>query len=123
VSRILIVDDEPQVIAVLGEHFRAQLTVDATTSGADVPGLIGACRPDVVLLDLHMDGVGGYEVLQHIHKIDPTIPVIMLTASGNLAAIAEAIKEGVFAYVPKPFDFDYLDHIVGSALTTLNPTL
>src|SRR5262249_1870157 len=68
-------------------------------------------RPDVVLLDISMPGMSGLEVLKRIRLFDASIPVIMVTAAPHQAT-SEALRHGAFAYIPKPFDFPYIDHLV-----------
>jgi CheY-like chemotaxis protein len=114
--KILIVDDDPQVLEVLRRFFEKtpnQYTVQTVTSGEDAIAALTIKPPDLVLLDLNMPGIDGLEVLKHI---DRTIPVMIV--SGNIDATpAEALKRGVFAYLPKPFDLVYVEQLVPLALT------
>jgi DNA-binding NtrC family response regulator len=86
--------------------------VETALNGADALAAVRRVRPDVVFLDITMPRMSGIEVLKEIKTIDPTIVVIMVTANEHVALAAEAIKNGAVAYVPKPFDLRYLDHIV-----------
>lgn len=112
--RILIVDDEPLIAEVLKEHFKAGYDVETALSGADALSAVVRQRPDVVLLDINMPRMNGVEVLKDIKRIDGTIAVIMVTANEQIAMAGEALRYGAFGYVPKPFDFRYLDHMVAS---------
>ncbi|HEU4366767.1 MAG TPA: response regulator [Methylomirabilota bacterium] len=114
--RLLIVDDEPLILEVLREHFRADYDVETALNGADALGAIVRARPDVVMLDITMPRMNGVEVLKDIKQIDDSIAVIMVTANEQVALAAEALKHGAFGYVPKPFDFRYLDHMVATLL-------
>ena len=114
--RLLIVDDEPLILEVLREHFRANYDVETALNGADALGAIVRARPDVVMLDITMPRMNGVEVLKDIKQIDDSIAVIMVTANEQVALAAEALKHGAFGYVPKPFDFRYLDHMVATLL-------
>jgi DNA-binding NtrC family response regulator len=114
--RVLIVDDEPLILEVLSEHFRADFDVETALNGADALGAILRQRPDVVLLDINMPRMNGVEVLKDIKQIDASIAVIMVTANEQVALAAEALKSGAFGYVPKPFDFRYLDHMLATIL-------
>ena len=111
-KRLLIVDDEPLITDVLSEHFKANYAVETALNGADALAAVRRARPDIVFLDITMPRMSGIEVLKEIKTIDPTIVVIMVTANDHVALAAEAIKSGAVAYVPKPFDLRYLDHIV-----------
>ncbi len=117
--RLLIVDDEPLIVEVLTEHFKSDYDVDTAFNGADALGAILRTRPDVVMLDINMPRMNGVEVLKDIKQIDDSIAVIMVTANEQVALAAEALRNGAFGYVPKPFDFRYLDHMLATILDRL----
>lgn len=114
--RLLVVDDETEVADVLREHFEATYDVDTAPDGRKALKLIRARRPDVVLLDIKMPGLSGLEVMKRIQTVDPKPVVIVVTANEDTAVAAQAMTQGAFSYVPKPFDFQYLDHLVSLAL-------
>jgi DNA-binding NtrC family response regulator len=114
--RLLIVDDEPLILEVLTEHFKGDYDVETALNGADALGAILRDRPDVVMLDINMPRMNGVEVLKDIKQIDESIAVIMVTASEQVTMAAEALRSGAFGYVPKPFDFRYLDHMLATIL-------
>ena len=113
-KRLLIVDDEPLIVEVLSEHFKAEYEVETALNGADALGAIVRARPDVVMLDINMPRMNGVEVLKDIKQIDDSIAVIMVTANEQVSLAAEALKSGAFGYVPKPFDFRYLNHMLAT---------
>ena len=115
--RVLVVDDEREVAEVLREHFEATYDVDTAPDGKRALKLIRTRRPDVILLDIHMPGLNGLEVLKRIEKIDGKPVVIFVTANEDTDVAAQAMTTGAFSYVPKPFDFQYLDHLVAVALS------
>ncbi len=117
--RLLIVDDEPLILEVLTEHFKSEYDVDTALNGADALGAILRARPDVVMLDINMPRMNGVEVLKDIKQIDESIAVIMVTANEQVAMAAEALRNGAFGYVPKPFDFRYLDHMLATIIDHL----
>jgi DNA-binding NtrC family response regulator len=117
--RLLIVDDEPLILEVLTEHFKTEYNVETALNGADALGAILRARPDVVMLDINMPRMNGVEVLKDIKQIDESIAVIMVTANEQVAMAAEALRNGAFGYVPKPFDFRYLDHMLATILDRL----
>ena len=119
--RLLIVDDEPLILEVLSEHFSPEYVVDTALNGADALGAILRARPDVVMLDINMPRMNGVEVLKDIKQIDDSIAVIMVTANEQVAMAAEALRNGAFGYVPKPFDFRYLDHMLATILDRRPP--
>jgi len=114
--RLLIVNDEPLILEVLTEHFKSDYDVETALNGADALGAILRQRPDVVMLDINMPRMNGVQVLKDIKQIDESIAVIMVTASEQVAMAAEALRSGAFGYVPKPFDFRYLDHMLATIL-------
>jgi DNA-binding NtrC family response regulator len=112
-ARILIVDDEAMLLDILAEHFiNASYEVETAASGVDALTSVVRGRPDVVLLDIKMPRMSGIEVLKDILKIDPTITVIMVSGASDVGVTAEAFRHGAFAFVPKPFDFRYLLHLI-----------
>ncbi|HEY7517058.1 MAG TPA: response regulator [Methylomirabilota bacterium] len=113
-KRILIVDDEPLIIEVLGEHFKSSYDIETAMNGTDALAAVVRQRPDLVLLDINMPRMNGVEVLKDVKKIDDSIAVIMVTANEQVSLAADALKSGAFGYVPKPFDFRYLDHMVAA---------
>jgi two-component system response regulator (stage 0 sporulation protein F) len=114
--RVLVVDDEAEVVDVLKEHFEETYDVDTASDGKRALKLIRTRRPEVILLDIHMPGLNGLEVLKRIQKVDGKPVVIVVTANEDTDVAAQAMSQGVFSYVPKPFDFQYLDHLVAVAL-------
>jgi DNA-binding NtrC family response regulator len=114
--RVLVVDDEAEVVDVLKEHFEETYDVDTAADGKRALKLIRTRRPEVVLLDIHMPGLNGLEVLKRIEKVDGKPAVIVVTANEDTDVAAQAMTQGAFSYVPKPFDFQYLDHLVAVAL-------
>jgi DNA-binding NtrC family response regulator len=119
--RLLIVDDEPLILEVLTEHFKTEYDVDTALNGADALGAVLRARPDAVMLDINMPRMNGVEVLKDIKQIDDSIAVIMVTANEQVAMAAEALRNGAFGYVPKPFDFRYLDHMLATIFDRLTP--
>jgi len=117
--RLLFVDDEPLILEVLTEHFKGDYEVETALNGADALGLILRSRPDVVMLDINMPRMNGVQVLKDIKQIDESIAVIMVTANEQVAMAADALRSGAFGYVPKPFDFRYLDHMLATIFDNL----
>jgi len=116
-TRILIVDDALDLLDMLMAYFLAsKYEVETATNGTDALIAIARQRPDVVLLDINMPGMNGIEALKEIMKIDQSIAVIMVTGNSQLPVTVEAIRNGAFGYVPKPFDLRYLDHLIAVSL-------
>ena len=115
--RVLIVDDERQVAELLQECVGPDYAAEIALRGADALAAARRARPDVVLLDVNMPGMSGVEVLHELRTLDATIPVIMVTATPDHSAVAEALRLGAFSYIPKPFSVKYIKHLVAAALT------
>jgi DNA-binding NtrC family response regulator len=115
--RILLVDDEQDILDLLHEHFAKECDVETAADGMTALAIVRARRPDVIFLDINMPGINGVDVLKSVKELDATIPVLMVTANADNALAAEAIKRGAFSYVPKPFDLKYLNHLVAAALS------
>ncbi|MGH7324468.1 MAG: response regulator [Candidatus Rokuibacteriota bacterium] len=111
--RVLLIDDDPAILHLLSNYFELdkRYSVKAAMSGEKGLSAFEDDRPDVVLLDISMPGMDGLEVLQRMRKIDPSIPVIMVTGASYQQS-GEALKQGAFAYIPKPFDLRYIDHLI-----------
>jgi len=108
-GKVLIVDDDHDLRAVVGDVLRDEgFAVSEAKDGATALAVIKKNMPDAVLLDLKMPGLDGIEVLQEIRKIDSHIPVIIMTAHGDIPTAVEAIQKGAYDFTVKPPDFDRL---------------
>jgi DNA-binding NtrC family response regulator len=106
---ILVVDDEMGILDVLrillkGEGF------DVVTAQGGKAGLeaLKASAPDIVLTDIKMPGVSGTEILAAVREQDPETPVILMTAQASLQSAIQAVNQGAFYYIQKPFSNDDL---------------
>jgi two-component system KDP operon response regulator KdpE len=101
---ILLVDDEPVVLRALRVALEAQdYTVSAVLSGEDALARISNGAFDLVLLDLGLPGVDGFEVIRRVRVLYPALPIIVLSAQGEDAVKVEALDLGADDYVSKPF--------------------
>src|SRR6267143_6680102 len=114
-QRILVVDDEQSIIDILQEHLATTYDVTSVRNGKRALELVRATRPDRIFLDIAMPGINGMDVLKAVKELDPTIPVITITANADTSLAAEVIKHGAFSYLPKPFDLRYLEHLAATA--------
>ncbi|HET6724981.1 MAG TPA: sigma 54-interacting transcriptional regulator [Gammaproteobacteria bacterium] len=116
-ARILIADDDPSIRRLLTLRLRdAGYEVQAAVDGEDAFGLVGSFRPDLLLTDMRMPGMDGMALFAAVRQRHPSLPVIILTAHGNIPDAVEATRSGVFGYVTKPFDSQALLESVANAL-------
>jgi two-component system phosphate regulon response regulator PhoB len=104
--RILVVDDEPDITALVAYHLaKAGYRVSTAANGADALRSAREERPDVVVLDLMLPGLSGYEVLQELRKHEETrdVGVILLTARREEADRIRGLSLGADDYLTKPF--------------------
>jgi len=121
-GRILVVDDEPEVVAILTKSFSdAGYTVDAAAHGGDALIAVSQYQPDVVVLDILMEGLDGVQVLERIRSLDPSIRVIMITGSTDATLKPTAMSMGAFAYMSKPVSLGHLLEAVAAAFGRPEP--
>ena len=104
---ILIVDDNPRNIQVVGNHLKDKgIDIAIATSGKKGLEIASARKPDLVLLDIMMPEMDGYEVCENLKKNPETmnIPIIFLTAKVNKEDILQGFKLGAVDYIVKPFN-------------------
>jgi len=116
-ARILLIDDDVNLREVLAFTLREQgHEVEAAPDGEAGLARLAAFRPEVVITDLKMPGIGGLEVLASVRETDAAIPVILLTAFGSIEEAVEAMKLGAHHYLTKPYNRDELRLAVDQAL-------
>ena len=107
--RVLVVDDEADMVENCARILkRASYQCLTTTDPHQALALVESERPDLLLTDLKMPGMDGMELLRRSHAIDPTLPVIVITAFATIESAVAAIKDGAFDYLPKNFSVDQL---------------
>jgi DNA-binding NtrC family response regulator len=116
-ERVLIVDDEPDMVENCTRILRrAGYRCLSATDTKRAVGLLESERPDLLLTDLKMPGMDGMDLLRRARELDPTLPVIVITAFATIESAVAAIKEGAFDYLPKNFSVDQLQVSVERAL-------
>ncbi|PYQ64684.1 MAG: transcriptional regulator, partial [Acidobacteria bacterium] len=116
--RILIVEDKDSLRAMLEEMLRAEkLEVRGIASGSQAVELLRSGEPvDLVLTDWRLPGADGLAVLDAALSLDPTLPVIVMTAFGSIEAAVDAMKRGAEDFITKPVDPDLLRLLVSRAI-------
>jgi two-component system response regulator HydG len=108
-ARVLVVDDEREMAAMLADELQDRgYQATAVASGREAIARMDTESFDAVVTDLRMHGVDGFEVLRHSRAQDEIRPVILMTAYGAIDSAVEAIRQGAYHYVAKPFNHDEL---------------
>ena len=116
-TRMLVVDDDPGILEVLGMRLEAMgFDVTLCSTPADAERALHAGAFDVALFDLRMEPVDGIALMQAAHQIQARLPVLIMTAHGTVDSAVEAIKEGAFDFLTKPFVAEELRGKIGRAL-------
>lgn len=116
-QKILTVDDDLDILKLLGMRLKAAgYQVLTAGSGEEALAQIAVSRPALVICDLRMPDMDGMAVFDAIHKTDPGLPMIMLTAHGSIPEAVDATQRGVFGFLTKPFDSKILLQQVEAAL-------
>jgi DNA-binding NtrC family response regulator len=117
ITRIVVADDDPASL----EGLRALLAawgyeVETAPDGRAALEKVSEVHPSAVITDLVMPTMNGLELLNVLHDEEPALPVILLTAHGNLNNLRDAAQQGAFAYLRKPVDVLKLKTVLASAL-------
>jgi DNA-binding NtrC family response regulator len=114
---ILIVDDDKDFRFNLSSILRdAEYEVRTASNGRQAIKEVVRCAPSITLLDFQLPDMDGIKVLEEIRKIDQSLPIIMITAYGDVKEAVKAMKRGAFDYIAKPFDNEELILIIKKAL-------
>jgi DNA-binding NtrC family response regulator len=106
-ERILVVDDEYLIRWTLQQNLEKEgYQVILAETGEEALSKLEGEAPDLVLLDIKLPGMDGYEVLEKMLRIDRDIVAIMITAYEDVERVVRAIRLGALDYITKPFDFD-----------------
>ncbi len=113
---ILIVDDEIGPRESLRMILKPHYNVFAVESGYAAIQMVRQIPIDVITLDLKMPGISGIDTLKEIRLIDPDVMIIIITGYGTLKSAIEAIRYGVFDYIPKPFNVPEIISIIEKSI-------
>jgi len=116
---ILAVDDEIEFIQTLSQILeKKNYQVNTAFSGYEALQMLSIEEYDLVMLDIHMPLISGIDTLKRIKKIDPGLPIIILTGDGSVNKVVEAMKLGAYDYFHKPLEWDRLAISIKNALLT-----
>lgn len=112
-GKLLVVDDEPKVREVLRDLLSDRgYDVILADSGPTALAAVSTHKPDLVLLDVLMPGMDGAETLRQMTALNPSVPVIAVTANTDVDVTSKLLALGAVDYVPKPCDSEYLDQAI-----------
>jgi DNA-binding NtrC family response regulator len=120
---VLVVDDEAAISRMLKDalglfrHDHAY-KVDTAADGIDALAAMKRQPYDLILLDMLMPRMSGLQLLEEMRRLNLQTPVLMLTGNDDSRTAADALASGIFAYIPKPFDLQHLEHLVSLAVTS-----
>ena len=114
--RVLVIEDDETARKQMAKAIRKEgyqvLTAEDGRAGLDI---FEKERPEIVITDLKMPGIGGLEVMQTVKRLSPNVQVVLITAFGGVDTAILALREGVLDYLTKPLDLDHLTVVLGRA--------
>jgi two-component system nitrogen regulation response regulator GlnG len=114
---ILIVDDEPAICWGLAELARQLKHEPQTASSAEQAFAVAKkSNAAVILLDVRLPGIDGLAAMSQLRQLLPDAKIIVMTAHGDLSTAVEAVRQGAFEYIVKPFDTRQIEHLIARAI-------
>ena len=114
---VLVIDDDEQMQFFLNEALRRQgYAVTLRKTAEEGLQVLKSDAADLVLLDIRLPGMSGLDAVEEILKIDPRVPIIMMTAHGTRDTAIEAIRRGAYDYFTKPFRLEEMEIVIRRAL-------
>ncbi len=113
--KVLVVDDDEHILRSLAQYLELEeFSVKTASGGAEALALVESDRPDLVVLDVMMPEMDGFEVLENLRRKPETekLPVIMLTARDQHGDVLKGYQMGVSSYMVKPFNLDELVEVI-----------
>ena len=118
-SKLVVVDDEESIcwgLSRLGESIGHEVVTAASAEQAlDV---VKNVQPDVIVLDVRLPGMDGLTAIDQFRERVGQVPIIVITAYGDLTTAVEAVRNGAFEYIVKPFDLDKVQRALVRALAS-----
>jgi len=120
-SQVWVVDDDSSIRWVLERALgQADLKPECFENAGQMLSRLEQQQPDVIISDIRMPGLDGFELLKKVHESYPDLPVIIMTAHSDLESAVTSYETGAFEYLPKPFDLDEAVATVKRALVHAN---
>lgn len=116
-SSVLIVDDEESICWALGRLLTEDgHDVRVASSAEEAIEAVGHQTPDLVMLDVRLPGMDGLSAMQRLSELADSVPIVVMTAFGSLQTAVQALGNGAFDYLAKPFDLDQAAAVISRAL-------
>jgi len=117
INSILIVDDEVTIRDMLTEMLKDEASkVIAVESGTQALKALSREKFDIVITDVNMPDMNGYQLLEYIKFVDPIVPVIIMTGYNSIYDVQEAMEKGAVEYIVKPFKKEEIDTYIDRAI-------
>ena len=114
---ILVADDDPYIGKILSDRLESLgYRVLRSTGGKEALEVLERHDPQLALLDIAMADITGIDVLKEIRRRGRDFPVVMITAYGSIELTVEAMREGAYDFIPKPFKLDHIVLVVQKAI-------
>jgi two-component system response regulator GlrR len=108
-DKILVLDDDETILKLLKMRLEAKgYQVFTASQSQEALKVVETEAINLALVDLKLNGESGIDLMKNLHKINPILPIIILTAFGTVKTAVEAMSKGAFSYLTKPFDIDEL---------------
>ncbi len=116
-TQVLIVDDEEQMLLAMETVLQGLgHQVLKARDGREALDILERAKPDLVISDMRMPEMTGLELLSKIHEKDAQLPVVMITAYGTITQAVDAMRDGAFDFITKPFSAEDLERVTGRVL-------
>jgi len=120
-ANILVVDDDRSIRRMIAATFDAAgFRVTEADSAEQALKLLPESTADIVLSDVRMAGMNGFGLLTELKRLNPSLPVIMMTAYASIPDAVDAMRHGAYDYIPKPFTTEHIRRVVARALELQN---
>lgn len=122
-AHLLVIDDEPSICSGFSKLGQALGHTVAVAASAEEGFLLAQNRrPELIVLDVRLPGMDGLAALERFHAELGNVPVIIITAHGELSTAVRAVRSGAFDYLVKPFDLEVAERVIQRALRPAGPS-
>ncbi len=122
--QVIVVEDDPDVRLGCEQALQLEgIAVAGADSAEKARRLLTRDFPGVIVSDIRLPGMDGMELLKEVRRIDPDLPVVLITGHGDVSLAVQAMKDGAHDFIEKPFSPDYLVEVVRRALDKRRLTL